>query len=50
MEGHKIDLKTFFGLYMPITNALKLSESKYQASLRTWRFPSLDKFESYFVF
>ena len=30
MEGFRIDLKTFLGLAMPITNALKLSESKYQ--------------------
>jgi len=32
VEGFRIDLKTFSGLAMPITNTPKLSESKYQAS------------------
>ena len=32
VEGFRIDLKTFLGLAMPITNTPKLSESKYQAS------------------
>jgi len=31
MEGFRIDLKTFLGLAICITNAPKLSESKYQA-------------------
>ena len=31
MEGFRIDLKTFLAFWLSITNAPKVSESKYQA-------------------